>query len=258
MALTPQMKQDIIELIKSGLAIPMLQAGVVKAVHITPQPNGGRIVTIDVQSFTDMSIIKGIQIEQPLNHQYIPIVNQQIILLRIGDFFTRVMVELAEAPFGATADPGEFLIEGGGGGFVYLNNGGDVYISDSVRSNYIKLLSSVGFSIVGDAISLLIKDIGKIIITPENSEIGAENEIRIEKINPNGEPTIVKLTNDKVEIVSSRVEIGRDSDGPKAGSVVSFSPRIGDYSVDPMTGDPIPSSSVEKVAIGSPIPETPS
>ena len=247
-----QVVEEVQRLIRSGTT---LQSGVVRAVNFQEQLGGGRIAFVDVQNFTDLSIFRDIQIDQPLNHQYIPVVGQQVMLLRVGDFFTRVLMELAEQPFGATTEPGEILIEGGGGGFFYANNSGDIVLCDDVMSNLIELLSSIGISMTGDSLSINIKTVGKIKITPKSEELGTEEKIEFEKIKPTGTPTKIVITNDKIEIESKGVTIGRFEDSPRGGSVVSFSPIVGDYSIDILTGTPIPrSGTIEETIFPTPAP----
>lgn len=250
MALEPDTKEEIVRMIKEEMVIPTLQIGIVKNVKIITLPQGGRVAKVDVQSFTDMQIIQDIPIDQPLNRQFIPIVGQQVVLLRMGDIYTRILLELSERPFAAVEDPGEILIEGLGGGFFYANNGGDVYLSDEIRGNMIQILSLVGIKMIGRTLSIVIKDTGKITITPKDDELQTEDKIEFEKINKTGDPTKVTITNDRVEIEAPQVSIGRT--GPKAGSVVSFSPRVGDHSIDPMTGDPIPRSATVVETVGTP------
>lgn len=250
MALDPELKNDLIKLIKEDMVIPTLQIGVVKNIKVNTQPHGGRTVTVDVLSFTDMKIIKDILIDQPLTHQYIPVVEQQVVLLRLGDYYTRILIELSVNPFPAVEEPGEIVVEGGGGGFFYANNDGDTYISDKIRENQIKLLASIGIVMLGKTLSIVIKDAGKITVTPQDTELGTDDKIEIEKLNKTGEPTKITITNDRVEVVSSQVSIGRS--GPKAGSVVSYSPKIGDHSIDPMTGDLIPRSATVVETVGTP------
>ncbi len=70
-----QVVEEVQRLIRSGTT---LQSGVVRAVNFQEQLGGGRIAFVDVQNFTDLSIFRDIQIDQPLNHLYIPNQSEEV------------------------------------------------------------------------------------------------------------------------------------------------------------------------------------
>lgn len=199
---------------------------------------------ISAQSRLDGSVISDISIETPLHRQYIPVVGQQILLVR-SDFFTAIVAVLAERPFDAPISPGEIMVEGSGGGFFYANKSGDVMLADSAMSNVFKLVSTVGIQVIGDALSITIKGIGRLNIIDD----------KIELVKVSGKPgvpaTKVTMTDDEVNIQAPSVSLGSR---PAGGVVVSNSGIPGPYSIDWM-GIPIPSSqAVQAAIITTPIP----
>ena len=199
---------------------------------------------ISAQSRLDGSVISDIAIETPLHRQYIPVIGQQILLVR-SDFFTAVIAVLAERPFDAPISPGEIMVEGSGGGFFYANKNGDVMLADSTMSNVLKIVSSVGIQVTGDALSITIKGIGRINVIDD----------KIELVKVSGKPGIpttkVTMSDDEVSIQAPNVSLGSQ---PAGGVVVSNSGIPGPYSVDWM-GLPIPSSqAVQASLLATPIP----
>lgn len=227
------------------MRLEVAQTGIVKSVKYKTDENGNQYTSLDVQSLSDLSIIKDVRNDNPLFSQYVPVVGQIVSVQRVGDYFTRVT-----GYFGSSTDvdtpinPGEFIMEGNGGSFVYLNNGGDLVAGDETLSNVVRLLNMVGISITGNALSLNISGIGQINITPENADTGSKNQIEIIKFDSNKKPvTKMVMTNDKVSINGPTVEMGTTNENPvNAGIVASTSPIIGTYSYDFMTGRPIPHS----------------
>jgi hypothetical protein len=205
--------------------------------EITAVDAVAKIVT--AQSRLDGAVISNIPLDGPLHRQYIPVIGQQVLLLRLGEYGTRILAEFGERVFNPPIQPGEVMMEGAGGGIVYLNQGGDVLLADNVLSNVIRLISAVGIQINGDALSIDIKGTGKIKILDD----------KIEVIKTTGEDEEVKskitLTDDKVSIESDSVEIG---DNPLGGVVYSLSNVPGDYSFDTITGRPIPGSTKHKTS----------
>jgi len=200
---------------------------------------------VHVQSRLDGGIFT-IQLDSPRHRQYMPVVNQQVLILVLEDQpgsnrFARIIAEFGEQIFDAPIQPGEVIFEGSGGGYLYLNQQGDAYLSDSAMSNVIKILSSVGISITGDKLSIDIKGIGQIAIL--------NDKIEITKVAGKGGQPIAKIsmTNDKIDIDNISVNIGK---GPVfGGSVVSLAGVPGDHSIDFMTGLPIPGSATIKETI---------
>lgn len=202
---------------------------------------------LSAQSRLDGSVITDIPIETPLHLQYIPVVGQQVILIR-SDFFTAVLAVMADRPFDAPIKPGEIMVEGSGGGFYYANQSGDVMLADSAMSNVLKLISTVGIQVVGDALSVTIKGIGQLSVVND----------KIELTKVSGTPGVpvakVTITNDKVDVQAPNVSLGSQ---PVGGVVISNSGVVGPYSVDWM-GLPIPSSqAVQAALLPTPIPPTP-
>lgn len=192
--------------------------------------------TMSIQSRLDGSVIPDVPIDTPLHAQYVPVIGQQVVLVR-SDYFTTVLAWLGTKKFDAPIKSGEVMMEGSGGGFVYLNQGGDVLIADSAMSNVIKLLSTVGFQFVGDALSLVVKGIGQINIMEDKIEI-------IKTIGPSDiETSKVTMTDTKVTVEALTVELG---EVPIGNGVFSLSGIVGPYSFDWM-GQPIPGSGAVKM-----------
>ena len=217
------------------------QSGIVRAINYKTDKQGNRLITLNVQSFEDMTIINDVAIDSPLFAQYIPVIGQIVIIQRIGSTFTKVMGYFGDRLFSAPIKPGEALIEGYGGGFMYLNNGGDAVISDQVLGNVIRLLNTVGISMTADSISINVKNVGQLNITPVNSDTGTKNSIEFIKIGPDQKTTAkFTVTDDKVSIDAPKVELGLQTNPLEAGMVVSQSTVYGTHSQCPMTGLPIP------------------
>jgi hypothetical protein len=195
--------------------------------------------TVSAQSRLDGAVIPNIPIDCPLNAQYIPVVGQQVLLIRIGDYDTRILAALGQRQFDAPIKPGELLSEGSGGGFLYLNRTGDAMLSDSALSNVLKMISTVGIQIVGDALAIDVKKIGKITIM--------NDEIQIIKTSGDSGSTAAKisLTNEKIVIEGTGVDLGKS---PIGGCVFSMSGVTGPHSFCLVTGAPIPASGSVKAA----------
>jgi len=217
-----------------------IQCGVVTAINEKQDERGNRLVTVDVQSFEDLSTIKDVAIDSPLFAQYIPVVGQIVMIQKVGNYFAKVMGYFGSRVFQAPIQPGEALIEGHGGGFMFLNNGGDVVIADEVLGNVIRLINMVGVTITANAMSINVKGIGQINVTPEDSELGTKNQIELVKIAANGDKINLTMTDEKVMIDSPKVEVGLRSNVFEAGAVVSTSQVFGTHSICPITGMPIP------------------
>jgi len=228
------------------MKLEIAQSGVVKGINYKADSGGNPYITLDVQSLVDLSIIKDVMNDNPLFSQYVPVIGQVVTIQRVDQYFTRVV-----GYFGGVTDvdtpilPGEFLMEGGGGGFVYLNNGGDLVAGDETLSNVMRLLNMVGISITGNALSINIKNVGQINVTPENSDTGTKNQIEMIKFDSQKNPvTRVTMTDEKISINGPAIEMGMQRPTSiNAGAVASVSPVIGTYSYDFMTGRPIPKSS---------------
>jgi hypothetical protein len=176
---------------------------------------------------------------QPAIHQqYVPVVGQQVMLFRIGDFFTGVLAYLGSQPFVRPVQSGEFLIESIGGARAFFDQGGNVLLSDRALSNVVELLSSVGVQVTADALSINVKGIGTVKIM--------DGAITVTKVTPVGDvPTAtVTIKDTEVTIDSLTVNLGV---APTIGAaVVSLSGVPGSYSFDLVTGQPIPGSTQVK------------
>jgi hypothetical protein len=218
-----------------------IQSGIVRAINYKSDKQGNRLITLDVQSLEEMSIIRDVAIDSPLFAQYIPVIGQIVLLQRVGSTFTKVMGYFGDRLFHAPIQPGEALIEGHGGGFMYLNNGGDVVVSDQVLGNVIRLLNTVGISVTADSISINVKGVGQLNITPVNADTGTKNSIEFIKVGTDNKPTAkFTVTDEKVAIDAPKVELGLQTNTIEAGMVVSSSQVYGTHSICPITGQPIP------------------
>jgi len=194
--------------------------------------------TISVQSRLDGSIIPSIQMQPAIHQQYVPVVGQQVMLFRIGNFFTGILAYLGSQPFVRPVQSGEYLIESIGGGRAFFDQSGNVLISDRAFSNVVELLSSVGVQVTTDALSINIKGIGTVKIM--------EDEIEVTKVTPTGDvPTAtVTIKDGEVIVDSPTIKLGT---APVIGAaVVSLSGVPGNYSFDLVTGQPIPGSTQVK------------
>jgi len=194
--------------------------------------------TISVQSRVNGDVITSIPLQPAFFQQYVPVVGQQVMLYRIGSYFTGVLVYLASRQFRRPIKDGEFLIEGVGGGRAFFDNGGSVWLGDKMMSNVLKLLSSVGLQFVGDTMSIEIKGMAKITIL--------DDEIVVKKVSKLGNVTTtqVTITDTAVVVDSPLVKLGK---APVIGAaVVSLSGVPGNFSFDPITGQPIPGSTQVK------------
>lgn len=208
-----------------------LQFGEITAVDLAKS-------TLSIQSRLDGSVIPDVPIDASLHSQYIPVIGQQVVLVR-SDYFTSVISFLGTKKFNAPIKSGEVMFEGSGGGFLYLNQGGDVVLADSAMSNVLKLLSTVGFQFVGDALSLVVKGVGQINIMEDKIEI-------VKTLGPSDVVTTkVTMTDTKVTVEASTVELG---EAPIGNGVFSLSGIVGPYSFDWM-GQPIPGSGAVKVGL---------
>lgn len=221
---------------------PSIQVGIIHAIHDNTDANGIRNVTVDVQSLSgDLSIIPNVVIDSPLFAQYIPVIGQLVMINRVEDYFTKIMGYFGSKAFTAPIQPGEALIEGHGGGFMFLNNGGDVVVSDETLSNVIRLLNMVGISITANAVSLNIKGVGQLNITPQNTDLNTENKIEFVKFGPNKDPIArFTVTDEKISIDGPKVEIGLQQNTLDTGVVLSQAQTYGTHSFCLITGAPIP------------------
>lgn len=231
----------------------MIELGTVKSVTMIDKPDGTRDVDLEVQSYADMSKMFKVKLDPSRHSQHIPIKDQIVAIFRTP-YFTRIFAEFGDQPFNPIIEPGEVLIESQGGGFLYANNEGDLLLSDETLSNSIGLNNCAGLVITNDALVIHTKKVGQIVITPENVETGTEEKVEISKLDGLTKTvnTKITLTNDTVTIDAPNVKMGRDLDPITGGSVVSFSPIIGDYSIDVMTGRPIPRSATVTQTIFAP------
>jgi hypothetical protein len=229
---------------------PSSQMGRVVAIKDKTDADGNRLVTLDIQTFTDFSIIPDVVIDSPLFAQYIPVIGQIVMISRIGDYFTKVSGYFGSKAFTAPIKPGEALLEGHGGGFVFLNNGGDVVISDETLGNVIRLLNMVGITVTADALSLNIKGVGQLNITPERSDLSTENKIEFIKVDADSRPIArFTMTDDKIAIDGAKVEIGLKDNTLDTGTVLSQTQVFGTHSFCMVTGAPIPCAKDVRVKI---------
>ena len=205
----------------------------------------GQVVMVDatnkvisVQSRINGDVITGIPLQPAFFQQYVPVVGQQVMLYRIGNYFTGVLVYLASRQFRRPIKDGEFLIEGVGGGRAFFDNGGSVLLSDKMMSNVLKMLSSVGLQFVGDTMSIEVKGIAKVTIK--------DDQVVVQKVSTLGNVTTAKVTIEDgvVTVDSPLIKLGQ---APVIGAaVVSLSGVPGNFSFDPITGQPIPGSTQVK------------
>jgi hypothetical protein len=229
---------------------PTSQMGAVHAINDSTDERGNRLVTVDVQSFLDLSIIKDVAIDSPLFAQYIPVIGQIVMISRTDDYFTKITGYFGSRAFTAPIQPGEALIEGHGGGFMYLNNGGDVVVGDETLSNVIRLLNTVGITMTADAMSLDIKGVGQLNITPKNSDLKTENKIEFIKMDTDNKPVArFTITDEKIAIDGPKVEIGLKENTVDTGAVVSQAQVNGTHSFCFVTGQPIPCARDVRVKI---------
>jgi hypothetical protein len=233
----------------------MIELGTVKSVTMIDRPNGSRDVELEVQSYADMNKLFKVRVDPSRHQQHIPVVDQIVAVFRTK-YFTRIFAEFGDQPFNPVIEPGEVLIESQGGGFLHANNEGDMLLSDETLSNSVELNNAAGIIMLNDSLVIHTKKVGQITMTPENLETGTEEKIEISKLFglTKSVNTKIVLTNDKVIIDAPNIEMGRSLDLVTGGSVVSFSPLIGDYSIDLMTGRPIPkSATVTQTVFASPV-----
>lgn len=235
-----------------------IQTGVINAIRFEPEEEGGRpIAKVDIQSHGDLSIIPDIKIDTPLNAQHIPTVGQVVTFMRTDNYFTRIIAVHGERPFDAPIKPGEVMVESTGGGFMYLDNGGNVIVADETLSNVFKLLSQVGIVVTADSLVIDIKGVGQINVTPKDPlDPTSEEKIEFLKfssiVGPTKPTSKIVITNDEIVIDASKVKLGREQNtadpfanplvNPTGGVVVSRSPVVGEFSYDLFTGMPIPKS----------------
>lgn len=200
--------------------------------------------TVTVQSREDGLIIPDIPIDNPPYKQYIPLIGQQVLILKLFDYDWRIVSEFgseslstqSSKPIGA----GEIMMQGSGGGFFYADKAGNVVLSDKTLSNIIQLLVNTRINIVGDSMTIVIKSVGQITVTPSDGI--TPSSIKLTKIN-NGIPVAnIVLQDGKISIDSAQVEIGP---APVASSVVTLSGVPGEYSFDAF-GKPVPGSTTVK------------
>ena len=212
--------------------------------------------TAKVTILPDMDEIT-VQLDSPMYRQYIPLVGQSVLLMGMGDdqdpkIFNSIRI-LTE--FGSTSpemqkskplNVGEVLSEGSGGGFSYKDNNGNVMLGDGNLSNTIQLLVSTAISMVGDSLVITVKDVGHIKILPV-TDSNATSKIEVVKTKAGSTTPLatISIQDDKINIESTTVNLGTS---PVAAAVHTLSGVPGDYSIDIMTGRPIPGSSVVKVA----------
>lgn len=226
-----------------------IQTGVVTA--ITIERESDRVDTyVTIRSNLDNSEIPHVYVDPPLYAQHTPVVGQRVMFIRMGNSFSKLIATFGErAKFEAPIEAGEVLIQSTGGGLLFLNNGGDVELSNEDWSNAIKMLSTIGILITANSLVINVKGIGEINITPQNAVLQTSDQIEILKKDGEVTTSKVTLTNDKIIVSGSTVEIGTATDPMKGGNVVSRSAVVGEYSYDLFTGLPIPKSGTVKSTI---------
>jgi len=212
--------------------------------------------TARVTVLPDMDEVE-VQLDTPIYRQYVPMVGQNVLLMGMGDdedpkIFNsiRIVTEFGSTPPEMQRlkpiNVGEVLSEGSGGGFSYLDNNGNVMLSDGNLSNVIQLLVGTAINMVGDSLSITIKDVGQIKIVPQ-TDANPTSKIEFIKVKKGSTDPIatISMQDDKINVDSITVNLGPS---PVAAAVHTLSGVPGDYSIDIMTGKPIPGSSVVKVA----------
>lgn len=210
------------------------QLGMVSSVDATKRK---AIVT----SYTDQLNME-INLDVPQHRQYLPVPGQQVLLAKVMQSDVRIIAEFGNEAPGVQASkplqPGEIMTQGSGGGFFYADRAGNAIISDKFLSNVIQFLVGTSVSIVGDALTIDIKNIGRLNIRPAADD-SDDDTIEIIKTDDDGvEVSKVIMTNDKIDVEGPVVNLGPDVTG---GVVVSNSGVPGTYSFDSL-GRPVPGS----------------
>ena len=207
----------------------------------------------------DMANIQ-VQLDNPTYKQYVPVPGQQVLALLISDdnttdmsatarrsYVARIVCEFGDEEFNIQKSKpiqsGEIMVQGQGGGFFYADQSGNVMLSDKVMSNVLQLLVGTAINMMGNALSITIKDVGQINIIPK-SDSNPDAKIELVKKDSGG-ADIAKVTiqNDKIVVQGPQVEIGtKDIGYVQAGVVTSQSPVEGNHSLCFVTGAPIPCS----------------
>ena len=233
-----------------------IQTGIINAIRFDEE-NGRQVAKVDIQSHKDLSIVPDVKIDTPLHAQHIPHIGQVVTFMRTDSYFTRILAVHGERPFDAPIKPGEVMMESTGGGFMYLDNGGNVLIADETLSNVFKLLSQVGMVVTADSLTIDVKGVGQINIIPKDeTDPSSESKIEFVKLNsslgPDKPASKIVITDDKIVVDAAKVELGREQSlldpatnpliNPSGGVVVSRSLVTGEHSYDMFTGKPIPRS----------------
>ena len=214
-----------------------------------PQFLFGEVISVDAAnrkifvSFSEDALPVEVPLDMPQSFQTIPIVGQQVLVVRVYESDLRLVGIFGHEPLNIQAsrplNEGEVMVQGTGGAFTYADRAGNIMISDKTLSNFIQLLVNTRITMIGDALQVEIKDVGQITITPTDLTTGTTSKISIVKTVKGGIPIAkIVLEDGKITIDGLTVNIGT---APIGGMVVSTSGIPGPYSFDSF-GKPIPSS----------------
>jgi hypothetical protein len=201
-----------------------------------------------------------INLDYPLSRQYVPVPGQIVLVLLLGDqksddmsrsssmsYDARIVCEFGDETLNVQKSrplqTGEIMIQGQGGGFLYADQNGNAMMSDQAMSNVVQLLANTAISLVGDALSIQIKGVGKLNITPK-SDSNPDAKLELIKTDTQGAmKSRVVVQDDKVIMEGAIVEVGtKQIPYTQCGVVTSRSGVPGNHSFCLITGAPIPGS----------------
>jgi hypothetical protein len=192
-----------------------------------------------------------IALDNPLCQQYIPVPGQRVIVLGIHDQDFRIIAYLgSEALVTQGSKPirqGESLIQGLGGGYLVIDNAGNVALSDRGQANVIQLRANNMIGMAGKSLFINVEGTGQIKITPKDADDPAsEGKLELIKTNAAGvELGKVVITDGRIDVEGFQVNLGKN---PITASVQTLSGVPGVYSYDPF-GRPVPGSTTVKESL---------
>jgi len=219
----------------------------------------GRIINVDdknnvvyVNSFESGSNIP-VELDNPLSLQVMPKIGSLVLFVRYGMNVTKIIKiwennpDLLRKNSGRLL-PGEIQIQSEGGGYIYLNNNGDVSIVDGGMRNIFKIIRKK-FQILIQATEILFQTFNGLEIRHTKS-----GEYEITKKDPRTKEIKAKIVIDKdgnTYIDSQTIYLGKNANDENKrklfGDIVTSGP-YGTFPICPVTGKPITGSSTIKGA----------
>jgi len=177
-----------------------------------PQFLFGEVISVDAAnrkifvSFSEDALPVEVPLDMPQSFQTIPIVGQQVLVVRVYESDLRLVGIFGHEPLNIQAsrplNEGEVMVQGTGGAFTYADRAGNIMISDKTLSNFIQLLVNTRITMIGDALQVEIKDVGQITITPTDLTTGTTSKISIVKTVKGGIPIAkIVLEDGKIELI---------------------------------------------------------